>query len=228
MVVLGGSGAIGGAVARLLRAQQRSVLTTARQPSRSGEHVRYRAGDDSDVDALAERLGSDRLDAAIFCIGASSSKLPLLETDPAEFDALWETNVMSLLHVLARLRARVRRDGTSITALSSDATLTRRATSGPYSATKAALEAVVETLAKEEAQYGVRVNAVAPPLVESPMATNLLARKGVTDPRPYYGALPWGRALTAHEVAQVVVSVALSPEWSYASGQIIRLGALVS
>jgi NAD(P)-dependent dehydrogenase (short-subunit alcohol dehydrogenase family) len=97
------------------------------------------------------------------------------------------------------------------------------ATSGPYTATKAALQSVAVTLAREEAVNGVRVNVLAPSLIRSPMAEEVLRRKGVSDPEAHYRALPWGRPLDADEVAAARLAVALDPPWRYVSGRVIPL-----
>jgi NAD(P)-dependent dehydrogenase (short-subunit alcohol dehydrogenase family) len=99
------------------------------------------------------------------------------------------------------------------------------ARNGPYTASKAALEAVALTLAKEEAGSGVRVNIVAPSLVESPQAQTVLARKGVTDTAVYYAGLPWGRALSVDEVAEVIVGIGADEQWRYLTGQVLRMAA---
>lgn len=230
VLVLGGTGALGSAIARELELSGRAVLVTGTRSSTAADrwYVRYRSGDDGDVSALRSELQDARLDAVVHCIGIASSKRALLDTPTSELEAQWRVNVLSFTHVLRALRDQLRRDRTCVAAVSSDATLTVRATSGPYSATKCALEALALTLAKEEAQFGVRVNVVAPSLVRSPLAEQILARKGIEDADAHYAGLPWGRPLSAREVARAVIAVTLSPEWSYATGQVFRLGAVSS
>jgi NAD(P)-dependent dehydrogenase (short-subunit alcohol dehydrogenase family) len=69
----------------------------------------------------------------------------------------------------------------------------------------------------------VRVNVVAPSLIRSAMAEEVLRRKGVPDPEAHYRTLAWGRALDADEVAAACLSVALDTAWGYVSGRVIPL-----
>jgi NAD(P)-dependent dehydrogenase (short-subunit alcohol dehydrogenase family) len=83
------------------------------------------------------------------------------------------------------------------------------------------------TLAKEEAYYGVRVNVVAPMLVDSPLGDRILSLKGITDKAALAMTLPWGRLLSVAEVAEAVASVGLDDAWQYATGHVFRLSAIV-
>jgi NAD(P)-dependent dehydrogenase (short-subunit alcohol dehydrogenase family) len=228
LLVLGGSGAVGSAAARqALRRGLRVVVTRRSGPPREDadgiEWLAYRAGDDGCLEPLAESVRERTLRAVLFAIGMPSSKRTIAETPPEEWRTLAMVNVGSLLHVLPAIMEPLRTAAGSLVVLSSDAAVTQRPTSGPYTATKAALQSVAVTLAREEAVNGVRVNVLAPSLIRSPMAEEVLRRKGVSDPEAHYRALPWGRPLDADEVAAACLAVALDPSWRYASGRVIPL-----
>jgi NAD(P)-dependent dehydrogenase (short-subunit alcohol dehydrogenase family) len=89
-----------------------------------------------------------------------------------------------------------------------------------YAASKGAIDSFTIGLAREVATEGIRVNAVAPGLVD----TELHAANG--DPgrlQRLMGTIPMGRAGTPLEVANAVLWL-LSPEASYATGSILEIG----
>ena len=228
-VVAGASGTIGAAAAEALAAAGLAVIGTYRQrrpnPMPGVAWVRFDGADGQDAGELRGALAADPrpLTAVISCIGAPSSKHPIADTGPDEFDAVFTANVTSVVRLWQAVCARARAAAAGVVLLGSDTTATLGAGNGPYSAAKAGLEALTITLAAEEAEHGVRVNLVAPSLVASPLAEHVLALKGVTDAEDYYRALPWGRALSAAEVAAVAVEIATAPHWRYAGGQVMRL-----
>ncbi|WP_067665789.1 SDR family oxidoreductase [Nocardia miyunensis] len=231
-LVVGGSGALGSAIITLLRDIGLSVVatsTTGTEPGTDGTRwVRFDARDgEAGAAGLAravEQTG-EPVRVLVYAAGAASSKSRLAETTSAECVELLTINAAGLHAVWRAVHPAARSGAARVVVISSQAALTCTPGNGPYSASKAALEAVAVTLAKEEAEHGVRVNVLSPSLIASPQAEHLLALKGETDIDRYYRSLPWGRALTLAEVAQLAVSIVCDPAWGYASGQIVRLGA---
>jgi len=89
-----------------------------------------------------------------------------------------------------------------------------------YAASKGAIDSFTIGLAREVAREGIRVNAVAPGLVD----TGLHAANG--DPKRLerlMGTIPMGRAGTPHEIAEGVLWL-LSPAASYTTGAILQIG----
>ncbi len=86
-----------------------------------------------------------------------------------------------------------------------------------YAASKGAIETFTKGLAAEQAQYGVRVNAVRPGVI----ATDIHAKGGAPDRAVEMAPdLPMGRAGTAHEVAEGIVWL-MSNRASYVTGAIL-------
>lgn len=89
-----------------------------------------------------------------------------------------------------------------------------------YAASKGAIDSFTIGLAREVATEGIRVNAVAPGLVD----TDLHAANG--DPgrlQRLMGSIPMGRAGAPREIAEGVLWL-LSPAASYATGAILQIG----
>jgi 3-oxoacyl-[acyl-carrier protein] reductase len=106
-----------------------------------------------------------------------------------------------------------------IVMISSIATKLYDANAAPYSMGKAALEALAFTLAKEECRNGIRVNVVAPGLVDTDMGRRLVkATLGLDDIHSLDLGLPFGRVCQPEDVSDVVRFM-VSDASSYVTGQ---------
>ncbi|MFD7497750.1 SDR family NAD(P)-dependent oxidoreductase [Streptomyces sp. NPDC059832] len=235
-VVTGASGALGTAIRNRLVSEGWQVVATYRtRPPAAGDRngdiswVRFDAAEDRSTTDLGAAVDActGRLRAVFACIGAPSAKKTVTETGISEFESVHHANVLSFVRTWHAVVQRARHDGASVLAVGSDAGLAARPGNGPYTAAKAALASLVITLAKEEQRHGVRVNLLAPSLIDSPLARHVMTLKGVTDPDTHYKQLPWGRPLALDEVAAACIDLATAPHWSYVTGQIYPLGAAV-
>jgi 3-oxoacyl-[acyl-carrier protein] reductase len=142
---------------------------------------------------------------------------PMAEFKPEHFRDLVEVNIVGAFNILAEAARRVP-DGGGIVAISTS--LVRHAVpgTGPYTATKAAVESMVRSMAKELAGRGVRVNAVAP----GPVDTDLFnAGKTEEAKQRMAGFSPFNRIGRPEEIAQVVRFL-LSDESSWVHGQVVQ------
>ena len=107
--------------------------------------------------------------------------------------------------------------------ISSVATLNHAGWGAPYNMGKAAMESLAVTLSKEERHHGVRVNIVAPGLVETEMGRRLVkATQGVDDLRKLDEHMPFGRVCQPEDIANSVRFL-VSDRGAYITGEKINV-----
>lgn len=138
---------------------------------------------------------------------AIARRLPTEELDAGTIDALYAVNVRAPLLLVARLATgmKARRRG-SIVNLSSVSGLVGTPNRAAYAATKGAIDAATRSLAMELGPYGVRVNSVAPGVVDTDMWAANKSVPGVLEAVEAQTALRrWARP---EDIAEVVVFLA--------------------
>ena len=210
-LVFGGSRGIGAACAAALQGEfEVASASTAQGDIRNAEDVKRI------FDEVEKRFGR-RIDCVVANAGINVPPAPLAQFDPASFRKLVEVNIVGAFNVLAESARRVA-DGGSIVAITTS--LVRHAAPGlgPYSASKAAVESMVRSMAKELAPRKVRVNAVAP----GPVDTELFHAGKTDEAKARMAALsPFNRIGQPAEVAQVVAFLA-SARASWVQGQVVQ------
>ncbi len=146
------------------------------------------------------------VDILVHNAGLASRGQSVADTDPAELERVVRTHALAAHHlaklVLPSMRERPRGD---VVMISSAATRHYAGYGAPYNMGKAALEALAFTLSKEERRHGIRVNVVAPGLVETEMGRRLMkATAGVENLRELDASMPFGHVCQPEEVADVV------------------------
>jgi 3-oxoacyl-[acyl-carrier protein] reductase len=194
-----------------------AAVREARTGARAAVHaldVADRAGIDTHVGEVTSAVG--RIDVAVACAGQSIDGL-ILRMRSEDLDRLIDVNLKSAFYLSAAVaKPMVRQRAGSIVFVSSIVGLGGNAGQSAYSATKAGLLGLTKSLAKELGSRNVRVNAVAPGLIETAMTANLpeAARKGFQD------GIALGRTGTPEDVAGVVTFLA-SDAARYVTGQTI-------
>jgi NAD(P)-dependent dehydrogenase (short-subunit alcohol dehydrogenase family) len=165
------------------------------------------ACDVTDSALLREQIARLRqLDVLVMSAGANVPE-PLLEVSDGHLDALLDLNVRATFVVLqAAARSMVAAGGGSIVLLSSQMGHVGAARRSVYCMTKHAVEGLTKAAAVELAPHRVRVNAVAPTFVDTPMTAPFLA-----DPAfraEVEGLIPLGRVGRVEDVTGAVVYLA--------------------
>ena len=200
--------------------KQKSLDALASELSAHAERVRTWAADLTETDA-GQRLVSaalsqaGRIDTLVLNAGTLADGLVAGLTDD-EMGRVHELNLLSTFRTLrAALRPMLLQRGGQIVVVSSTAARRPGVGQGAYAASKAALEALVRTAARETAARGIRVNGVAPGLLAGGMAVRVLDEAAERAAQ----SIPMGRPGEAAEVVPAVLFLA-SPMSSYVTGQV--------
>lgn len=221
VVVTGAAGTVGTAVTERLAEAGAEVIGADAVPT-AGMH-RLDAADAGACTGFFDALPA--VTDVVHAVGALSMG-SIRTTSLEEVDRVVRLNLTSVLTVVRSALPRLGAGGT-ITLLSSQAAQHGSAGWGIYSATKAAVCRLTESLAHEEGPAGIRVNAICPGSIDSPMmdrAIELSAGMHRTTPESvregYQRSSPLGRLIRSSEVANVVAFL-VSPLASGVSGQSI-------
>jgi 3-oxoacyl-[acyl-carrier protein] reductase len=156
--------------------------------------------------------------------GVASQGRSVLKTEAEELEALMRIHALGphelCKRVLPGMREQARGD---IVMVSSMATKYNAAGGAPYNMGKAAMEALAFTLAAEERRFGIRVNVVAPGLVETEMGRRLIkATSGIEDLRQLDEQMPFGRVCQPEDIANTIRHI-VSDRSAYTTGQWIGI-----
>jgi N-methylhydantoinase B len=161
----------------------------------------------------------DRLDVVVANAGLLRRD-PLAELTDERWRDLVDVNLSGVLRT-CRAAAPLLRDGGSVVVVSSIAgAVYGWAEHAHYAAAKAGLVGLARSLAVELAPRGIRVNVLAPGLVETPQSTDADASLGAEGLRAAAGSVPLGRIGRPEDVASVVRFL-VSDAAAYLTGQAI-------
>jgi NAD(P)-dependent dehydrogenase (short-subunit alcohol dehydrogenase family) len=241
LVVTGGSRGIGAATAQLAGERGYAVCVNYRENRTAAEQVIERITDaggraiavaadvSSEPDVLRLFATVDRelgpLTALVNNAGRLAPQMRVEQMDAARLQAIFATNIIGVFlcarEAVKRMSTRHGGAGGAIVNISSLAARTGGAGEWVhYAASKGAIDTFTRGLAREVATEGIRVNAVAPGLVE----TGLHASAGVPDrPQRLAPTIPMQRAGRPEEIAEGVLWL-VSPAASYVTGAILEVG----
>lgn len=158
---------------------------------------------------------NNRLDMLVPCVGGGNMK-PLLMREVEDVRAEVEANYLSVF-MMIRFGAPLLARGGSIVCISSISVTQAFWGFGPYSATKAAVERLVQTAAFELGGAGIRVNAVRPGVTLEPEALDAPARQALN--QSYVNEILLGRIGEPDDIARAVRFLA-GPEAGWVTGQV--------
>jgi NAD(P)-dependent dehydrogenase (short-subunit alcohol dehydrogenase family) len=237
-LITGGDSGIGRAVAVLyaregadvaiayLPEEQSDAEETRRHVEAAGRRCLLMPGDLTDArycDELVERTVRElgRIDVLVSNAAHQNRKQSLDEVTDEEFARTFETNVYAYFR-LCRAALRHMSRGAAIIATSSETGLLGSGMLPDYSATKGAINAFTKALAQSLVDRGIRVNAVAPGPVWTPLNPSdagLPPEKVAT----FGQSNPMGRPAQPEELAPAYVFLASGADSSYITGTVMQV-----
>lgn len=225
-LVTGGNSGIGYATAKLLKARGYAVTISGRNAQRVAdaaaelgvEAVVADMANPADVARLASHFQGKALSALVNNAGIARF-IPVQFCSAADFDEVMNTNVRGPLDLIKGLLPALEKAKGSITNVSSAVVNNGLANAVLYAASKGALEAATKSLAIELAQVNVRVNAVSPGAIDTPIITKFgLDEQTIAAAKAHMETqIPLRRYGKAEEVAEII---AAQLESSYTTGAI--------
>ncbi|WP_217250545.1 SDR family oxidoreductase [Streptomyces sp. AC602_WCS936] len=236
-VVTGGSRGIGAATCLRLAADghdvvvgymrdasaAEAVVAGVREAGGRGLAVRADTSAESDVERLFE-VAEERLGPVTGLVNNAAVTGPLgrlADSDTATLRRVLDVNLLGVL-LCSRRAAQLmtaRGGGAIVNVSSGAATIGSPGEYVHYAASKAGVDALTLGLAKELGPDGIRVNAVAPGVVD----TEMHAAMGEPERARRMGAaVPMGRPGRAEEIA-AAISWLMSPDASYTTGAVLRV-----
>jgi NAD(P)-dependent dehydrogenase (short-subunit alcohol dehydrogenase family) len=205
-------------------AQAEATAAGIRAAGGSAEASRADAASGADIAALVARAKSSlgRLDVAVTTPGINIRKLVFDYTE-AEFDRIVDLNFKGTFFFMREAgRVMVEQKAGSIIACSSIRATTIEPGLAVYGATKAAISLLVKGFASEVGTHGVRVNAIAPSIIETALSAPIKTRPEIYDAFARHTVIGrWGQP---SEVGAAVAFLA-SDAASYISGSTMLIDA---
>ncbi|CAM3113431.1 SDR family oxidoreductase [Prescottella defluvii] len=176
------------------------------------------------VEATVSRWG--RLDSAVNAAGVEGATKKLLEEDDALFDRTMDVNLRGVWHCMrAQIEQMMKQaEGGTIVNVSSGAGLVGSARSAIYSASKHAVLGLTRSAGLQYARNGVRINAVCPSGVQTPMADRIVDSFEGEAPSKGGAGYPLGRYSTPEEIASGIMWLS-SPGAASAIGSVLTIDA---
>ncbi len=241
-LVTGGSRGIGRAIVERFAQEGANVAVNfASNESAASEAVAFaeaqgvktqmykaNVGDEDECHQMIERAIADfgQVDALInnAGLGPPIDRPTIADATNQQWNKLLRVNLWGPIYLCRALVPHMRKaDRSDIVMISSTASQALNPGFGVYSVSKAALEAMAHTLAREEKPHGMRVNMIAPGLVDTDMGRRMVEAMGCgSNIRALDASMPFGFVCTPQDIAATAAHLC-SEDGRYITNQRITI-----
>jgi 3-oxoacyl-[acyl-carrier protein] reductase len=222
ILLIGGTSGIGLATARLLKEQGAHVITASRKPSDALEELGIQH---LELDVLQFDAGfvsglPNELHGLVYCPGSIKLR-PFERMAVEDFRQEYELNVLGAIQSIKAVLPLLKKpESASIVLFSTVAARLGMPFHASIASSKAAIEGLTVSLAAEYATTGIRVNAIAPSLTDTPLSQSLLNTPEKIEASGKRH--PLGRVGQPADLASAAAYL-LSDESGWMTGQILHL-----
>jgi NAD(P)-dependent dehydrogenase (short-subunit alcohol dehydrogenase family) len=233
-IITGGASGIGQAIVAVLLERgwrvaifdlEGGALASAREQYAGRDDVRLDAVDVTDEALITDTAAAVDADfgaitGLVNCAGIANLT-PFFDTSADEFRKVLDVNVVGTFNAgkAAALRMRERGHG-AIVNIASISGLRGSLSRSAYGASKGAVVTLTQVMAVDLAEHGLRVNAIAPGPIETPMVK---AAHTDVDRRLYHRYVPMARYGAPSEIATVAAFLLDGSQSGYVTGEIIAV-----
>lgn len=229
ILITGASSGIGQAVSIECSKMGATIIATGRNKERLSDTMKSLDTSDThrciqadlanynDIVSLVEEL--PMLDGVVFCAGVNDKSLAKM-IDQVKIDKMFQTNVFSQMLLTKELVKKKKINaGASLVMISSIASTYATISNALYASSKGAIEAYMRTLALELAPRKIRVNAIRPGMVETPILGSYVMSDGLDEFKKQF---PLGRFGQPEEIAYGIIYL-LSDASKWTTGTLITI-----
>ncbi len=198
VLVTGGGSGIGAAIAGRFAEAGDEVLVADRLKSADGNGFIFDQGDPASIEALVAAVGE--IDILVVSAGVLVDK-PVVEADALELETMVRVNLLGPILLNRGFTAgMIRRNKGVVLNIGSQTAFAGAAGRAAYAATKAGLSQFTRAVAGEWGKFNIRVLALAPGRIRTPMTAAIRAAQGEA---AMSARVPMGRLGTPEEIARI-------------------------
>lgn len=239
VVITGGAGGLGRVICELFLASGDRVhvcdVTLDRHARGNHEYLRGTecdVGNAADVDRLFAEVGRwmPRVDVLINNVGIAGPRAPIEQVSEQDWVQIIQVNLLGAIrcmqHVLPAMKQA--RSG-AVLNISTSSVVTRPLHRSPYNVSKAALEALTLSAARELGPFGVRCNAVRPGMMDNERMHRVLRRVAEQSGKSVQEVLEQElqfismRSMVSMEEVARLAHFLCSPQAAHITGQLVAV-----
>ena len=180
ILIVNGSGAIGSSIVKGLNNESVNLIITSStgEDVHGNKTVQWKYSGSDSVESLFESIKNEhnQLDSVVNCLGSIFLK-PAHLTSEQDFDDVLDINLKSSFLIMKNSVPMMRKNGGNLLFFSSAASSIGMANHEAISAAKGGIEAMVRSSAATYAKNNIKVNAIAPGLVDSNLSKNIVSNE---------------------------------------------------